>query len=77
MSGCGRRFSREKTFADSPKPTKFAKVFSLESFPLYGTLQYYCFSGQQEKALEAGKITGMYCRVIYTNLVDIVLLQSS
>ena len=37
MSGCGRRFSWEKTFADSPKILKFAKVFSLESFPLYGT----------------------------------------
>ena len=40
MSGCGRRLSREKTFADSPKTTKFAKVFSLESFLLYGTLLY-------------------------------------
>ena len=27
-----------KTFADSPKTTKFAKVFSLESFPLYGII---------------------------------------
>ena len=38
MSGCGRQFSREKTFADSPKTTKFAKVFSLESFPIYGSV---------------------------------------
>ena len=36
MSGCGRRFSQEKTFTDSPKTTKFTKVFYLESFPLYG-----------------------------------------
>ena len=35
ISGCGRRFSRRK-LADSPKTTKFAKVFSLERFPLYG-----------------------------------------
>ena len=27
----------EKTFADSLKITKFVKVFSLESFPLYGS----------------------------------------
>ena len=27
----------EKTFADRHKTAKFAKVFSLESFPLYGT----------------------------------------
>ena len=38
MSGCGHRFSWEKTFADSPKTMKFAKVFSLESLPLYGTI---------------------------------------
>ena len=35
MNGCGRRFSRVKTFADSRKTTKFVKVFSLESSPLY------------------------------------------
>ena len=29
----------EKTFADGCKITKFMKVFSLESFPLYGMLQ--------------------------------------
>ena len=28
----------EKTFANGPRSAKFAKVFSLESFPLYGTL---------------------------------------
>ena len=28
----------EKTFANCHKTTKFAKVFSLESFPLYGML---------------------------------------
>ena len=28
----------EKTFAYSHKTAKFAKVFSLESFPLYGTV---------------------------------------
>jgi len=28
----------EKTFADSHKTAKFVKVFSLESFPLYGIL---------------------------------------
>ena len=27
----------EKTFADGPKTTTFAKVFSLKSFPQYGT----------------------------------------
>ena len=27
-----------KTFANSPKTTKFAKVFSLESFPLYSII---------------------------------------
>ena len=27
----------EKTFANSHKTSKFAKVFSLESFPLYGS----------------------------------------
>ena len=26
----------EKTFANSHKTTKFAKLFSLESFPIYG-----------------------------------------
>ena len=33
----------EKTFTNSHKTTKFAKVFSLESFPLYGTYleRYY------------------------------------
>ena len=28
----------EKTLANGYKTTKFTKVFSLESFPLYGTL---------------------------------------
>ena len=28
---------KEKTFANSPKTLKFAKFFSVESFPLYGT----------------------------------------
>ena len=28
----------EKTFAGGSKITKFVNVFSLESFPLYGTL---------------------------------------
>ena len=36
----------EKTFANSHKTAKFAKVFSLESFPLYGISLllhvYYC-----------------------------------
>ena len=41
MSGCGHRFSQEKTFADSSKTTKFAKVFSLESFPLYGIIGFF------------------------------------
>ena len=30
----------EKTFAVGLKPTKFAKIFSLESFPLYGSTNY-------------------------------------
>ena len=29
----------EKTFADGGKIAKFVKVFSLESFPLYGMVQ--------------------------------------
>ena len=37
MSGCGHQFLWEKTFAVSLQTTKFAKVFSLESFPLYGS----------------------------------------
>ena len=41
MSGYGRQFCREN-FADSPKTTKFVKVFSLESFPLYGSLFSRC-----------------------------------
>ena len=40
MEGPGLGYSgkllRGKTFADSHKIAKFAKVFSLESFPLYG-----------------------------------------
>ena len=28
----------EKTFTDGSQSSKFTKVFSLESFPLYGTL---------------------------------------
>ena len=31
----------EKTLANSHKTTKFAKVFSLESFPLYGIVLLY------------------------------------
>ena len=33
----------EKTFANSHKIAKFAKVFSLESFPLYGSYQRYLY----------------------------------
>ena len=35
MHATPRKFA-EKTFADGRKSTKSAKVFSLESFPLYG-----------------------------------------
>ena len=35
FAGCPQ-ISWEKTFANSHKTSKFAKVFSLESFPLYG-----------------------------------------
>ena len=34
----------EKTFADSHKSAKFAKVFSLESFPLYGSQWTYIYT---------------------------------
>ena len=37
IGGCGTSPNfAEKTFADGSQTSKFAKVFSLESFPLYG-----------------------------------------
>ena len=33
--------SRRKTFVVLHKSAKFAKVFSIESFPLYGRYMYY------------------------------------
>ena len=36
--GCHAPNFAEKTFVCSHKTAKFAKVFSLESFPLYGSL---------------------------------------
>ena len=36
----------EKTFAGGPKTSKFAKVFSLKSFPLYGNIyMFWCKHG--------------------------------
>ena len=40
-NGCHAPKFREITFTNSHKTTKFAKVFSLESFPLYGMLVTY------------------------------------
>ena len=37
----------EKTFANSYKILKFAEVFSLESFPLYGI----CYNGSEKLAV--------------------------
>ena len=35
-----------RTFANCPKPAKFAKVFTRESFPLYG-IQYRTFHSEE------------------------------
>ena len=39
----------EKTFTNNHKTPKFAKVFSLENFPLYGhfSYSYSCFDGRK------------------------------
>ena len=63
MDGCGRRFSQEKTFADSPKTTKFTKIFSLESFPLYGIhlyLLYYLIRYLQSLSYVDGSKLAIY-----------------
>ena len=40
---CGSR-NAEKTFADGSETTKYAKVFSLESFPLYDSRKSIVFN---------------------------------
>ena len=42
MCGCGRQIFVEKTFMDRLETSKFMKVFSLESFPLYGSTCLSC-----------------------------------
>ena len=37
----------EKAFADGGKIAKFVKVFSLESFPLYGSYSYTCMKREE------------------------------
>ena len=51
ISGCGmpQNFV-EKTFVDGSQTSKFVKVFSLESFPLYGSLQEI-YLGEGHKGL--------------------------
>ena len=52
----------EKSFADRHKTVKFAKVFSLESLPLYGILAYLV-------ALNAidmySSVTAVWCNYVY------------
>ena len=52
----------EKTFADGGKIAKFVKVFSLESFPLYGILTVSTVSQSLNKSAgeRMGIITGFY-----------------
>ena len=53
------KISRKKTFANSHKTAKFMKVFSLESFPLYGIFSemvMVTFLDSSDKQLEKGVI---------------------
>ena len=43
----------QKTFADGGKITKFVKVFSLESFPLYGIASLTAIASVSDKIGEA------------------------
>ena len=56
----------EKTFAYSHKTVKFAKVFSLESFPLYGTVFIY-----RSETI----VTCMVCQMLHTNYWFIMLFS--
>ena len=53
------QISREKTFVNSHKTAKFMKVFSLESFPLYGIFSEMVMVtvlDSSDKQLEKGAI---------------------
>ena len=60
----------EKTFADGGKIAKFVKVFSLESFPLYGMSRVYTHASQTRDVAYLGHY-GKYTVVVSNRSVKV------